>query len=384
MTKVLTVLGTRPEIIKLSPLLPLLEERFDHVLVHSGQHYSYVMDGIFFEELHLPPARYTLEIGSGRHGEQVGRLLIALEDVLEREQPDVVVVQGDTNTTLGGALAATKRGIPVAHVEAGCRSFNWEMPEEINRVLVDRCARWLFAPDARARSHLLAEGLPESRICVVGSTAIDACLRNAPLAEKRSTILERLGLTPGDYIFLTIHRAENTRPERLGAILSAVQRLAADHTFMFAVHPRTRAVLPAGMHGSEQLRLIEPVGYLDALCLTRHAKAVMTDSGGLQEEAAALGTPALILRRETEWMEYVEAGINTLIGIEEDEIVRRARELLDSPQRLAQARQAGRQVRPGAAQRIVDILEQTLADHRLAASWLQPALGSPVGTAALT
>ncbi len=371
MTKVLTVLGTRPEIIKLSPLLPLLEERFDPVLVHSGQHYSYVMDGIFFEELHLPPPRYMLEIGSGRHGEQVGRLLIALEDVLERERPDIVIVQGDTNTTLGGALAATKRSIPVAHVEAGCRSFNWEMPEEINRVLVDRCAQWLFAPDARARSHLLAEGLPESHIYIVGSTAIDACLRNAPLAEKRSTILERLGLTPGDYIFLTIHRAENTRPERLETILAAVQRLAVDHTFVFAVHPRTQAVLPAVNHRPAQLRLIEPVGYLDALCLTRHAKAVMTDSGGLQEEAAALGTPALILRRETEWMEYVEAGINTLIGVEEDEIVRRAREVLDSPQRLAQMRQAGQRVRPGAAQRIVDILEQTLADHRLAASWLR-------------
>lgn len=377
MTKVLTVLGTRPEIIKLSPLLPLLEERFDHVLVHSGQHYSYVMDGIFFEELHLPPADYTLEIGSGRHGEQVGRLLIALENVLERECPDVVIVQGDTNTTLGGALAATKRGIPVAHIEAGCRSFNWEMPEEINRVLVDRCSRWLFAPDARARNHLLAEGLPESQIYVAGSTAIDACLRNAPLAEKHSTILERLGLTPGDYIFLTIHRAENTRPARLEAILAAVQRLAVDHTFVFAVHPRTQAVLPAVNHRSAQLHLIEPVGYLDALCLTRHAKAVMTDSGGLQEEAAALGTPTLILRRETEWMEYVEAGINTLIGVEEDEIVRRAREILESPQRLAQARQAGQKVRPGAAQRIVNILEQDLTDHRLAASWLQ----QPVTTA---
>jgi len=372
--KVLTVLGTRPEIIKLSPLLPLLEERFDHVLVHSGQHYSYVMDGIFFEELHLPPPQYTLEIGSGRHGEQVGRLLIALEDVLERERPDAVIVQGDTNTTLGGALAATKRGIPVAHVEAGCRSFNWEMPEEINRVLVDRCAQWLFAPDARAKHYLLAEGLPESRICVVGSTAIDACLRNAPLAEKRSTLLERLGLTPGEYIFLTIHRAENTRPERLGPILSAVRHLAADYTFVFAVHPRTRAVLPTGVRWAEHLRLIEPVGYLDALCLVRHARAVMTDSGGLQEEAAALGTPALILRRETEWMEYVEAGINTLIGVEEDEILRRAREILDSPRRLAQARQAGQKVRPGAAQRIADTLEQALTDHRLATSWLhQPA-----------
>ncbi|MER3458718.1 MAG: hypothetical protein C4309_08940, partial [Chloroflexota bacterium] len=188
---------------------------------------------------------------------------------------------------------------------------------------------------------------------------------------RRSTILERLGLTPGDYIFLTIHRAENTHSERLETILAAVQRLAVDHTFVFAVHPRTQAVLPAVNHRPAQLRLIEPVGYLDALCLTRHAKAVMTDSGGLQEEAAALGTPALILRRETEWMEYVEAGINTLIGVEEDEIVRRAREVLDSPQRLAQARRAGQRVRPGAAQRIVDILEQTLADHRLTASWLR-------------
>lgn len=361
MRKVLTVLGTRPEIIKLSPLLPLLEEHFDHVLVHSGQHYSYVMDGIFFEELNLPPAHYTLEVGSGGHGQQVGRLLLALEDVLEREQPDMVVVQGDTNTTLGGALGATQRGIPVAHVEAGCRSFNWEMPEEVNRVLVDRCAWWLFAPDRSARSHLLAEGLPENRVWMVGSTGIDACLRNLALAEARSSILDRLHLVPDEYVFLTIHRAENTRPEALRSILAAVCRLAAEETFVFAVHPRTRAVLPTDVRWPPGLQMIEPVGYLDALQLVRHAKAVMTDSGGLQEEAAALGTPALVLRRETEWVEYVAAGMNCLVGVDEEGIVARAGEVLGSPERLAAMRRsaaAREHIWPGAAERIVEVLRE--------------------------
>jgi UDP-N-acetylglucosamine 2-epimerase (non-hydrolysing) len=314
MKKVLTFLGTRPEIIKLSPMIPLLQEHFAHVLVHSGQHYSAEMDTVFFRELNLPAPDYALAVGSAQHGEQTARMLARLEPILLNERPDLVFVQGDTNTTLAGGLAAAKLGIPVAHLEAGCRSFNRRMPEELNRVVVDHVSTLLLAPDDIARRHLLAEGRTDEQIQVIGSSAIDAVQRNCHFAAS-SLILERLELVPGSYLALTLHRAENTDPARLPGIVRALNEIAYSRTVVFPVHPRTAAALrEQELELASGVRTCAPLGYLDMLKLIGHAQAVLTDSGGLQEEAAALGTPALILRNETEWSYLVEAGVHVLVG----------------------------------------------------------------------
>jgi UDP-N-acetylglucosamine 2-epimerase (non-hydrolysing) len=363
MATVLTVLGTRPEIIKLSPLIPLLRERFTHVLVHSGQHYSYELDARFFAELELPPPDHMLNVGSASHGEQSARMLSRLEPILMQVRPDVVVVQGDTNTTLAGALAAAKMQIPVVHVEAGCRSFNRAMPEELNRVVVDHLATLLCAPDAASVNHLRAEGIAGERVALVGSTAVDACERARPLAV-RSTVLERLGLAPGGYLALTLHRAENTTPEILPGILAALAELAAAEPIVFPVHPRTAAALQAqGLALPAGVVRCEPLGYLDTLRLVSGARALLTDSGGLQEEAAVLGTPALILRRETEWQGLLDAGIHTLVGNTPETILAGAAGAL-APEALTQARQRPTGLRTGASQAVCDLVGELVAATR--------------------
>ncbi len=358
MKKVVTLVGTRPELIKLSPVIPLLMARFDHRLVHSGQHYSYAMDAVFFEELQLPAPDHRLEVGSGSHGEQTAAIMTRFERVLLDERPAAVAVLGDTNTTLGGALAAAKLHVPVAHLEAGCRSFNRRMPEEINRVVADHVCDWCFAPGERERENLRREGIPDERIAVVGSTAIDACLRNAPLAAGR-TVLGDLGLSADQYVLLTLHRAENTVPEVLSGLMRAIHTLAQRWSFVFPLHPRTKEVL-AGLRldGHPNLRLTDPLGYLDMLQLMTHARAVMTDSGGVQEEAAALGVPLLVVRQETEWMYLVEAGAAALVGNTFEAVIEKATPL------LAQGRAAFRRVdvgpQRGAAERIVSGLARWL------------------------
>ena len=352
-SKIVTVVGTRPEIIKLSPVIPLLGEAFEHRLIHSGQHYSYTMDALFFEELRLPAPDTRLEVGSASQGVQTARILERLEAALLAESPAAVIALGDTNTVLAAMLGAAKLHIPALHLEAGCRSFNRAMPEELNRVVADHVAAWCFAPGERERGHLLAEGIPAERIHVVGSTAIDACLRNAPLAAERA-LVQQLGLSPDTYVLLTLHRAENTTPETLRGILEAINALAETWDFVFPIHPRTRAVMdaltpPLPLH--PRLHIIEPVGYLDLLHLLRHARAVMTDSGGLQEEAATLGTPLLIARQETEWMYLVEAGAAVLVGNTRETM------LSTTPDLLQQGRAAFKPVdvtpQRGAAERIV-------------------------------
>lgn len=356
--KVITVVGTRPELIKFSPVIPLLVEAFEHRLVHSGQHYSYAMDALFFEELRLPAPDYRLEVGSASHSVQTARILERIEPVLIGEAPSAVLALGDTNTVLAAMLAAVKLHIPAVHLEAGCRSFNRDMPEEINRVVADHVATWCFAPGERECAHLQAEGIAESRIHVVGSTAIDACLRNAPLTADR-TLVQQLGLTPDGYVLLTLHRAENTTPEMLRDLLEAINTLAETWPFVFPIHPRTRAVLealnpPLLLH--PQIHVIEPVGYLDILHLAQNARAVMTDSGGLQEEAATLGVPLLITRQETEWMYLVKAGAAVIAGNTGDAL------LSTAPALLQQGRAAFKSVdmtlQRGAAERIVDALKR--------------------------
>jgi UDP-N-acetylglucosamine 2-epimerase (non-hydrolysing) len=328
-TSIVTVLGTRPEIIKLSSLLPILEQGWSNTLVHTGQHYDLDMVDIFFEDLRLPTPDYSLAIGSGSHARQLSRILVGLEEILEQERPKLIIVQGDTNTTLGGALAAARLGIPIVHIEAGCRSFNRSMPEEQNRIVVDHLAEYLFAPDTIAEQHLQREGIPLDRIFMTGSTGVDACLRNWGYASTRAT-LRNLGVLPREYGVVTIHRAANTVPTVLSGILTALSRIAEDVPLIFPMHPRTRIVfeqIASSMNLDPNLRIIAPLGYLDMLALIGNARVVLTDSGGIQEETAALQIPTLILREETEWQAYVNAGTHQLIGTTPESIVQHFRGL---------------------------------------------------------
>lgn len=349
--KVLTVLGTRPEITKLSPVLPLLDEACTHVVVHTGQHYSFEMDAVFFRELALRAPDHVLRVGSATHGEQTARMLSRLEPVLAAERPDAVLVQGDTNTTLCGALGAAKIGIPVVHLEAGARSFDRRMPEELNRIVVDHVAERLLAADEVARANLAREGL-EDRTEVIGSTAIDAVVRARPLAEA-STVLGRLGVEPGAFVALTVHRAANTTPDVLPGLLRALGEIAATERVVFPVHPRTAAAIrDQGLALDPRIVAIEPLGYLDTIRLVSAARVLLTDSGGLQEEAAVLGTPVLVLRTETEWVYLVEAGVQRLVGNGYDAVRANLARWL-SAEGVAELRRHRAPIRAGAAARAV-------------------------------
>ena len=361
MKTVLTLMGTRPEIIKLSPLIPLLQARFRHILVHSGQHYSFDMDALFFQELGLPAPDHALAVGSATHGEQTARMLARLEPILLREKPDMVLVQGDTNTTLAGALCAAKLGIPVVHLEAGGRSFNRQMPEELNRVMVDHISALLLAADDDAKRNLMTEGLPEASIRLVGSSVIDSVQRNRQHAASRSTILARLELEAGKYLPLTLHRSENTTPERLPGMLRALGEIAEQIPIVFALHPRTAAVMQQQqLEMPASIRVCEPLGYLDTLTLVENAYALLTDSGGLQEEAGALGTPALVLRNETEWRYLVEAGMHVLVG-NTYESIRSGAERWLGKDAVQQLRSAQAPVWPGASERSLAAMEGYLS-----------------------
>jgi UDP-N-acetylglucosamine 2-epimerase len=278
------------------------------------------MSDVFFENLSLPAPDYHLGIGSGPHGAQTGAMLAAIEPVLEKEQPDAVIVYGDTNSTLAGALTAVKMHMPVAHIEAGLRSFNRAMPEEINRVVADHVSTWLFVPSAAARDQLAAEGI-RSGVHIVGDIMYDALLHHRPTAEATSTILERLGIEPKGYYAATIHRAENTdQCERLAGIFDGLDRL--DRTVILPLHPRTKKMMQQhGIHPGKNIRCVEPLSYLDMLKLQGNAACVLTDSGGMQKEAYYLGVPCVTLRTETEWGETVTAGWNRVCGTRPDAIV---------------------------------------------------------------
>lgn len=313
--KIVTVLGARPQFIKASVVSRALAGvAADEIVVHTGQHFDANMSEIFFSELDMQPPRYNLDIHGGRHGEMTGRMLAGIEEVLVTEKPDAVLVYGDTNSTLAGAIAAAKLHIPVAHVEAGLRSFNMAMPEEINRVLTDRISRWLFTPTEVADAHLRREGTDASKILRVGDVMYDVALHFGALAADDGP-LASLGGRSGEYILTTVHRAENTDdPQRLRAILGALATVAETHPVIWPIHPRTRAVLkgmdsisvPAGMH------LVDPVGYLDMVRLEKHAALIATDSGGVQKEAFFHKVPCVTLRDETEWTELIETGWNRL------------------------------------------------------------------------
>ncbi|MEW6273928.1 MAG: UDP-N-acetylglucosamine 2-epimerase (non-hydrolyzing) [Bacillota bacterium] len=317
--KIATVVGARPQFIKAAAVSRVLRSTpgVQEVLVHTGQHYDENMSEVFFGELEIPDPDYNLGIGSGFHGAQTGRMLEAIEQVLLREKPDWVLVYGDTNSTLAGALAAVKLHIPVAHVEAGLRSYNRRMPEEINRVLTDHAADLLFAPTEVAVRNLRREGIPAERIHLVGDVMYDAALYYGEKARRESRVLARLALKPKEYILVTIHRAENTDdPARLHAIVEGLCMVGESVPVVFPVHPRTLRVLELGSlwgKAEDHLRLIEPVGYLDMVMLEQNARLIATDSGGVQKEAFFYRVPCVTLRGETEWVELVELGWNRLV-----------------------------------------------------------------------
>lgn len=316
--KIVTVIGARPQFIKAAPVSKALQAGgIDEVLVHTGQHYDDAMSEIFFRELAIPAPLHNLGIGSACHGAQTGRMLEALEYTLLEERPDWVLVYGDTNSTLAGALAASKLHIPVAHVEAGLRSFNRAMPEEINRIVADHVSDVLFAPTDVAVAHLAHEGIDTAKVHQVGDVMYDAALHYGAKAECESTVLARLGLAVGNYVLATVHRAENTDVHaRLEAILEGLCILADSLVVVLPLHPRTRRILAdAGgldRYGAK-LRLIEPVGYLDMLMLEKCAALVATDSGGVQKEAFFYQVPCVTLREQTEWVELVDLGWNRLV-----------------------------------------------------------------------
>ncbi len=316
--KVCVVLGTRPEIIKMSPVIRALQEKgLDYFILHTGQHYSYNMDRVFFEQLGLPDAKYNLEVGSGRHGEQTGKMLALMENVFLDEKPNVVLVQGDTNTVLAGALAASKLHIKIGHVEAGLRSYDRLMPEETNRVLADHISDYLFAPTEKSKELLLCEGIPESRIFVTGNTVVDALYQNLEISKMKSDVLKELGLEPKGYFLATAHRQENVDdPVRFGGMIEGMREVAKEHGIpvVYPIHPRARKMLDLFDLDTAGIRLLEPVDYLSFLQLMKNARLILTDSGGIQEEACSLKVPCVTLRDNTERPETIDVGANLLAG----------------------------------------------------------------------
>ena len=352
--KLLTVVGARPQFIKAAVVSRAIAahnkrasggRRIEEILVHTGQHYDDNMSAVFFQELDIPEPAHRLGVGSGPHGQQTGRMLEGLERVMRDERPALVLVYGDTNSTLAGTLAASKLGLPVGHVEAGLRSFNRLMPEEVNRVVADHLSVLLLCPTARAVKNLSCEGITAG-VHLVGDVMYDSLLFNLRQAEQRAGILDRLGLRPGEYALATIHRAENTdRPAALRSLITALDGIGIP--VVLPLHPRTKAALQAAgvTQFPDRVGAVPPVSYHDMLLLERQARVILTDSGGVQKEAFLLGVPCVTLRNETEWVETVEAGWNRLAGADPERIVAAVRALLESvlpePGRLFGDGQAG-------------------------------------------
>jgi UDP-GlcNAc3NAcA epimerase len=315
--KIVTVVGARPQFVKAAVVSKAIARQggIIELIVHTGQHYDAGLSAVFFEEMRIPDPVYNLNVGSGPHGHQTGQMLVKIEAVLTAERPDAVLVYGDTNSTLAGALAAVKLGIPVAHVEAGLRSYNRQMPEEINRVLTDHASDLLFAPTLTATANLSREGIPVSRIHLTGDVMLDA-VRHYEQAARSRMILSALGIEPKCFVLATIHRAENTdQLDRLTTIFTALAKISSNIRVILPLHPRTRKALDRlGLliGAPNTLTVTDPVGYLDMLALETGASVVVTDSGGVQKEACFCSVPCVTVRDETEWPELIDAGWNTL------------------------------------------------------------------------
>jgi len=353
--KTAVVLGTRPEIVKMAPVVRELEERReDYFILHTGQHYSYSLDKVFFEQLEIPPAKYNLEVGSGTQGEQTGKILIGTEKVLMDEKPDIVLVEGDTNSVLAGALAAVKLHIKVGHVEAGLRSYDRTMPEEINRIVADHCSDYLFPPTEQSASTLRTEGIDEDKIFVTGNTVVDAILQNMEIVEKADNILDRMGLQEGQYALVTVHRQENVdNRHRFTSIIEGLTRVGGElgMPVVYPVHPRSRKMMEQFGLDISNITLIEPVDYLGFLRLESRARLVLTDSGGVQEESCVLGVPCVTMRDNTERPETIEVGANILAGVSPDRIIECTRTMLGRENDWRNPFGDGR-----AAKKIIDII----------------------------
>ena len=335
--KVCVIVGTRPEIIKMCPLIRFLEQKqIDYFILHTGQHYSIEMDKIFFDELELPRPKYNLEVGSATHGKQTAFILEKTEKILLGEKPNIVFVEGDTNSVLAGALAAAKIGIKVGHVEAGLRSYNREMPEEINRIATDHISDLLFCPTELSQTIALSENIDENKIFVTGNTIVDSVLQNIELSSKRSNILQKLNLIEKEYFLLTMHRQENVdHEEKLRSIFRGIKRVAENYhlPIILSLHPRTKKQIERyNIDIPADFIIIEPLGFLDFLQLEAKAKLILTDSGGVQEEACILKVPCVTLREDTERPETITVGANILAGTDENKIFNSVEEMLTKNQ----------------------------------------------------
>ena len=371
--RILSVVGTRPQLIKAAALSPVLRARHDEILVDTGQHYDDELAGTFYRELGLPAPDHGLGVGGGTHAEQTAAMLTGLESIMEIHRPDAVLIYGDTNSTLAGALVAAKANVPLAHVEAGLRSFDRRMPEEVNRVVADHLSRWLFAPTPTAVANLRAEGIADG-VVLVGDLMQDLAARVgrevatddalATANRRLATTTTGLDLRPGGYVFATVHRAENRQPAALRAWAALLERIAwPERPVVLAIHPGTRLALEReGIALAPAIRLVEPQGYRTSLTLQLHAAAVVTDSGGVQREAAWLGVPCLVLRDTTEWLEAVagSGGRMVVVGLDAELAERVLAELApaDGAAAMARERAAGFDLAPaGAAEAIAAVLE---------------------------
>jgi len=318
--KIISIVGARPQFIKCAPVSKELRKNNHEILVHTGQHYDYELSKVFFDQLGIPTPDYNLEVGSGSHGKQTSAMLVGIEKILLDEKPDVVLVYGDTNSTLAGALASVKIHIPIGHVEAGLRSFDRTMPEEINRILTDHASDLLFVPTQTAVTHLKNEGISQG-VFLVGDVMYDVLKQSIPIARK-SQILETLSIKPKEYFLVTIHRPSNT--DSIDTLSKIIEILSsADKTVIFPIHPRTKYFMKK--HGLEKkiggnLKMVQPVSYFDFLWLEQNAEKVLTDSGGIQKESYLLKIPCITLRENTEWVETIEDGWNVLVGTNKEKI----------------------------------------------------------------
>jgi UDP-N-acetylglucosamine 2-epimerase (non-hydrolysing) len=323
--KIAVIVGTRPEIIKMAPIVRALESnKSNYFILHTGQHYSYNLDRVFFEQLRLQDAKYNLEVGSGTHAEQTGKILVGVEKAFELEKPDIVLVEGDTNSVFAGALTAVKLHIAVGHVEAGLRSYDKQMPEEINRILTDHCSDYLFAPTPKAREILLGEGIVEEKIFVTGNTIVDAVYQNREIAGEKGDLLETLHITQNEYFLVTLHRQENVDDRaRFAPILEGLDRVASEFglPMIYPIHPRSQKMMANFGLKPQNIKLIEPIDFLGFLQLESNARLILTDSGGVQEEACILGVPCVTLRDNTERPETIDVGANILAGAFSDKIL---------------------------------------------------------------
>ncbi len=328
MNKIVHIVGARPQFIKMSSLFSVLKDSYDQVIIHTGQHYDFDMSDIFFDQLNIPEPDYNLEIGSGKHGEQTAKIIIRLEEKLIKEKPSIVIVYGDTNSTLGAAIACSKLNIPIAHVEAGVRSFNRKMPEEINRIITDKVSTLHFAPTKTAVDNLAKEGI-KGLVFNTGDIMYDILKKNLTKIEHRKSLLKEYNLKEGEYVLVTIHREANTDRENLEKIVSALSLI--EEPVIFPLHPRTkkRLVQYNLLHkliGKRNIQIINPVGYIEMLILEKFSKLIVTDSGGIQKEAYIIGIPCITLREETEWIETVNDGWNIIVGNDAKKILEGVKE----------------------------------------------------------